>query len=240
MDPVIEHCNQVGQFEDVKRAFFVAQTAANLARYDSGQGEHSLFGFKALFKSQLAVFKVAYKLNGIYNYAKMDDLKPTVSRPKVPRFACVAPDTAAYYASLNLNYDPWEKCMFPAGDGSPTQAFLAAGTVYIFLCPAFFQQAVMPPPSRGSSACPVVSRNRFAGDQNDFYKDFQIYTLLYQLIRFYLGKDALGRRSRPREVFDWNLCVRFTMAESIRNPTNMLLYIASEYHPSVGLVPIPY
>ena len=234
--PQIEHCDLVGQLEDINRAFFIAQAAANLAQYDASQGESSPFGFKALFKSQRAVFNVALNLNSIYRYATMNDLKPKVSKPKSPRFACVAQHTAAYYGNLDLTFDPWDRCRQPVRDGSPTQAFYADGTAYIFICPGFFQQDVMPPPSRGSTACPVVSNNRFAGDPSVFYRNYQIYTLLYQLIRFYLGSHALGRKGQPEEVFDWNLCVRNTILESTLNPTNILLYIASKYHSSVDKV----
>ena len=60
------------------------------------------------------------------------------------------------------------------------------------------------------------------------YEDYQIYTLLYELIRFYLGWSGLGPETNPKEVFDWNLCVRYSMDASILNPTNYVLYAASK------------
>jgi len=87
----------------------------------------------------------------------------------------------------------------------------------------------MPPVSRGSSACPTVVDNRFVinEDANVFYKDYQIYTLLYEMLRFYLGRDGLGPNSHPKEVFDWNLSIRYSTPASILNSPSILFYIAS-------------
>lgn len=179
--PAIEHCDLPGQIESVERAFFVAQAAAVLAKYDASRGMQSPFGFKALFKSQSAIHPVAGKLDKIYQYSSVKGLRPNRKGPTSPRFVCVTQDTAAYYQDLHLRFDLWQRCLRLQPGPRPSQAFYADGTAYIFICPSFFDQAVMPPVSRGSSACPTVVDNRFVinEDANVFYKDYQIYTLLY-------------------------------------------------------------
>lgn len=67
-------------------------------------------------------------------------------------------------------------------------------------------------------------------DVDVFYRNYQMYTLMYELLRFYLPKNALGPRSLPKEVFDWNHCVAYTIESSVKNPTNLLLYIACMSH----------
>lgn len=67
-------------------------------------------------------------------------------------------------------------------------------------------------------------------DVDVFYQNYQMYTLMYELLRFYLPKNALGPRSLPKEVFDWNHCVAYTIESSVKNPTNLLLYIACMSH----------
>lgn len=72
--------------------------------------------------------------------------------------------------------------------------------------------------------------NRFVGDVDVFYQGYQMYKLLYELLRFYLQKNALTFRSLPGEVFDWNQCVAYSVESSVKNPTNILLYIACRSH----------
>ena len=106
--------------------------------------------------------------------------------------------------------------------GSPHQAFSAFGTAYIFLCPGFHDQTLAPV----GSHCPSVVNNRFVGDVEIFYRNYQMYTLLYGVVCFYLQKNVLGPRSPPKEVFDWDQCVGCGVVDSGRNPTNLVLYTA--------------
>lgn len=76
----------------------------------------------------------------------------------------------------------------------------------------------------------AVHKNRFAGDPNIFYKKYQIYTLIYQLVRFYLDFHALDEHTDPPEQFDWNECVRLKALDSVINPTNMQIYTACKQH----------
>ncbi|KAL6719819.1 hypothetical protein ACLMJK_001740 [Lecanora helva] len=223
--PSIEHCS-IDRLRDLERAIFIAQAAAQLAKEDVIRGVESPFGFKALFKVSFAVFQVSSILEAIYKYSKKPDLKPSPGKGLSPRFVCATPNSVVYYAYLDLRYDPWRKCQQSRSSGRPSQAFWADGTAYIFICPTFFSQAVVQPPSYGSRACPSVVNNKFVGNVNIFYKDYQIFTLLYVLIRFYIGSPGLTPNSQPREDFDWNQCLQFPWVASILNPTNLLLYIA--------------
>ncbi|CAD6572865.1 MAG: hypothetical protein ASARMPRED_005751 [Alectoria sarmentosa] len=81
-------------------------------------------------------------------------------------------------------------------------------------------------PAPAGNHCPTVVDNTFVGDVNVFYRNYQMYTLIYELIRFYLQKKSLGIKSLPKEVFDWNHCVAYSVESSLKNPTNLLLYIA--------------
>lgn len=180
-----------------------------------------------MFKSPRAVNPVSFLLNQIYHYDALNGFSPSPRKFQPPTVVCVAQDTAAYYAYLKLSYDPWQKCREPSRR-RPPQAFYADGTPFIFICPSFFGQEVTPTPSRGNEACPKVVDNEFTGNVDVFYRDYQVFTLLYQLIRFYLGRNGLNRRTHPKEVFDWNLCVGCSAVTSILNPTNILLYIASK------------
>lgn len=192
---------------------------------DSVFGMSSRHGFKAMFKDGSAQPAVDAILQGIYYYRFKTNLKPEPNEPKGPRLSCISPDSAQIYQNLDLGYDPWQRCEggFPEEDAIP--AFYAEGTAYIFLCPAFFALQ-----NRNEGAhCPTVSYNIFRGNPNIFYRNYQIYTLIYYLIRFYLGEDALDSYSDPQELFDWNACVRLGAQEfldSVRNPTSLQLYVA--------------
>lgn len=102
------------------------------------------------------------------------------------------------------------------------QAFYAEGTIYTFLCPAFFVQ----PQVSTQNNCPSVTHNMFWGNSGKVYRNYQTYILLYQLIRFYLGDNALTDQSDPKEQLDWNVCVDLDTLHSVLNPTNLQIYVA--------------
>ena len=97
------------------------------------------------------------------------------------------------------------------------------GTAYIFLCPAFFLQLPIT-----EKRCPAIRNNIFTGSAGAFYQDYDTYTLLYYLIRFYLGHEALDDTTRPKERLNWNECVAFNLLDSVLNPTNLQIYVASK------------
>ena len=161
-------------------------------------------------------------LDHIYYLIGKRNLKPRLDRLTPPRLACLTEGSAWLYGFLNLGYDPWQRCLVGGPDSTPIQAFYAENTVYTFLCPAFFVQ----PPMSTRNHCPLVTNNRFSGDSGVFYGKYQIYILLYQLIRFYLGHNALTRQTDPQEQLDWNACLCLNLLDSVLNPTNLQVYIA--------------
>ncbi len=202
---------------------------------DSVFGVSSPYGFRSMFKEESATEAVEAIFNAIYYSKARVGLSPEPKVLKSPRFACVTEDSAQIYRSLDLDYDPWQRCLVSGSPRhTPVPAFYAEGTAYIFLCPAFFVQEDHPT----SPHCPAVHHNRFAGDPNVFYRNYQTYTLMYQFIRFYLGDNALDSTTDPPEQFDWNNCVHsLGMLNSVRNPTNLQLYIACKWH--LFHLPIP-
>ena len=197
------------------------------AKADVLRGAHSPFGFSAMFKNDNSKYPVSEFLNKMYYLQGLRDLKPDMGQYTSPRLACVQRDSATVFQSLQLGYDPWQRCQGRRSSRkAPSQAFYAFGTAYIFLCPNFQDQA----PAPGGRHCPVVMENIFIGNVNNFYRNYQMYSLLYGLIRFYLQEDALRSRTFPKEAFDWNQCVGYDPRSSMKNPTNFLLYIARRLH----------
>ncbi len=219
---LIENCEADEKIYDVNEAVIAAKSATLSALTDSKLGIDSPYGFRAMFKSDDAKKAVQAILEGITWYRGRRGLKPNPGMPAQPRLACVTEDTAKLYASLDLGYDPWQRCLAGTPRKTPIAAFYAEGTVYTFLCPAFFVQR----PKPDAAHCPAVHNNRFAGDPNIFYQKYQLYTLIYQFARFYLGVDALDEHTDPPEQYDWNECVRLNMLDSVINPTNFQIYTA--------------
>ncbi|CAF9920716.1 MAG: hypothetical protein ALECFALPRED_001610 [Alectoria fallacina] len=207
---------------NVNRAYNLARAAANVAKADVFRGTDSPFGFSAMFKSDRSKYPVSYYLNMIYDSMGLINLKPYIAHPTPPRLACVHQNSATIYKGLQLGYDPWQRCSNPWPAQRSPQTWYAVGTAYIFLCPDFHYQA----PAPAGNHCPAVVDNTFVGDVDVFYGNYQMYTLMYELIRFYLQKTSLGIKSLPKEVFDWNHCVAYSIDSSVKNPTNLLLYIA--------------
>lgn len=187
-------------------------------------GVASPFGFTAMFKKDEAEEAVVAILDHIYYFKGKKNLRPRPDTSSSPRLSCVTEESAELYSYLNLGYDPWHRCLVDGPGSTPIQAFYADGTVYTFLCPAFFTQ----PPASTRRHCPSVTGNRFSGDSGIFYSNYQTYIMLYHLIRFYLGDNALTSLTDPKEQLDWNDCVCLNTLNSILNPTNLQIYIASK------------
>ena len=213
---LIEQC---GDHErTVERAGNLARAAANVARFDATRGTDSPHGFTAMFKEDVLKHQVSLYLNNIYEFQRLGDLRPDPAHATSPRLVCVQPDSATVYRSLRLTYDPWKRCrQRKTRHPSSRNAFYTIGTAYIFLCPDFLNQALAPM----GNHCPTVGHNVFVGNVDVFYRGYQMYQLMYQLIRFYLQRNTL-----LPEVFGWNQCVGMDSQSSARNPTNILLYIA--------------
>ena len=177
-----------------------------------------------MFKQRETLPTVTAVLDNIYNYRGKLYLKPHPGRLSSPLLSCVTEKSVKLYDHLKLDYDPWKKCQVGGPGSTPLQAFYAEGTAYIFLCPALFIQ----PPMTTKPHCPSVKNNLFSGDAGSFYQNYQTYTLLYHLIRFYLGHNALDDTTNPKEQLDWNRCVSLNILDSVINPTNLQIYIASK------------
>ena len=216
-----ENCGD--KFWDISHVVDQARALARLALVDAhSNGVDSTFGFKAMFKEDEAQKAVVTMLDHIYYLIGKRNLKPRLDRLTPPRLACVTEGSAWLYGFLDLGYDPWHRCLVGGPHSTPVQAFYAENTVYTFLCPAFFVQ----PPVSTRNHCPLVTNNQFSGDSGVFYGKYQIYILLYQLIRFYLGHNALTSHTDPQEQLDWNACLCLNMLDSVLNPTNLQVYIA--------------
>ena len=185
-------------------------------------GVSSGFGFKAMFKEDKAQQAVVAILDHIYYFRGKTRLRPRPGTISSPRLSCVTEDSAKLYNYLNLGYDPWHRCLVGGPRSTPIQAFYAEGTIYTFLCPAFLVQ----PPMSTRNHCPSVTDNTFSGDSGIFYGNYQTYIMLYQLIQFYLGDNALTLYTDPKEQLDWNNCVQLNSLNSVLSPTNLQIYIA--------------
>ena len=220
----IENCRDDGINRAIRERVRQARHETLKGLSDSIFGVSSSYGFRSMFKSDIAVEAVQTVYDGIYFDRELPGLEPNTREKKNARFACVTEDSADKYRYLGLDYDPWQRCLVGGTPRrTPIPAFYAKGTAYIFLCPAYFVQEDQPT----SRHCPTVHLNRFAGDPNIFYKNYQIYTLLLQLVRFYLGQYALDDHTDPPQQLDWNNCVySLGTSNSARNPTNLQLYVA--------------
>ena len=189
-------------------------------------GIYSEHGFKAIFKSIDAKSTILAVLTYMLECKGLLGLKPEPNVPSRPRYACVEQDSAQKYEYLHLGYDPWEKCQTSSSaDRGPLPTFYASGTAYIFICPIFHSMEPFP----RESICPTVEQNRFFGDPGAVYQNYQFFRIIYEQIRFYLGRNALDAVSDPLEEFDWNSIVyKLDMIESLVNPTSLELYTACE------------
>ena len=224
---VIEYCGDIHPrihetIDGIKWLALVSLSNARLYGVDSD------FGFQTMFKEDFAVEPVVTILDHIYHFKGKTNLRPYPDALSSPRLSCLTKETARFYRFLHLDYDLWHRCLVGGPRATPLQAFYAEGTVYTFLCPAFFVQ----PPTSVRYQCPTVSDNTFSGDPGIFYRNYQTYIILYQLIRFYLGDNALNYDTDPIEQLDWNACIGLGAVDSVLNPTNLQIYIARKLYES--------
>lgn len=230
---VVENCGARETY--IRDALLETRLATSYAKMDADHGAPYHHGFGAMFKSITTEDSVRKILGHMTNMQGLLGLRPTPHVVSPPGFACVDASSAERYNYLQLGYDPYLRCQSEAVQGTTLRSFYAEGTSYIFLCDSFFQLPVKPPVFGDavlkSASCPNVLRNKFDGWQRGFHRNYQIYRLVYQLSRFYLGRNALDWKSDPKEVFDWNDCVhKLNALESVLNPTNMELYVACKSH----------
>ena len=188
---------------------------------DANETTSSVHGYKAMFKDPFYVIVIKAIFRGIYEKRKVEHLSPFKATPSAPRFACAGPDTMRRYRFLHV--DIWSECQRQGPSGLPNTALYVAGSKYTFVCPSFWNL----PPRPEISECLTVANNRFQGSPTDVY-GYQTYTLLYNMVRFYLGNASLNQETNPPERFQPNGLVGLSSHSSIINPTNYELYAASE------------
>ena len=180
-------------------------------------------GYKALFKQNSTTSIIERLLRDMYLLKEIKGVLPSPTRYLQPRLVCVDDRTASTYASLNFKFDPLQKCWSIAKEASNQYTFYMPATAYIFVCPSFFTQSATP----SNRHCPSIQKHRFVGSQWRFHQRYQVYRIIYELARFYLGKHALDATSSPPETFNWNDCVyKLNTLESVVNPSNLELYVA--------------
>lgn len=210
---------------------FDTVTAIGLGLQDAHVGDVSEHGFRAMFKEDEAVETAVSILSHMYTMHGLLGLAPAPQSLLRPRFACVDMGSSKKYQFLELGYDPWHRCNTAAFGKPPMHGFYAEGTAYIFLCRSFLglqEQPIL----AASQDCPTVSGNRFDGNEDVFHRRYQVFSMIYQLNRFYFRDNALDDKSDPKETFNWNECVfKLNGIESILNPTNLELYVACESAP---------
>ncbi|MCJ1458757.1 hypothetical protein MMC28_009131 [Mycoblastus sanguinarius] len=216
----IENCGVATR--DISLLLYSLQSAVLQAYADSVSGVDSVHCFRSMFKSNDAKQAVQLVLDAIYHRNGRYGLLPAPDILTTPRIACVSQETVQIYIDLKLSYDPWQRCLTGSPSQSSIKGFYAEGTVYTFLCPEFDKQRPWP----SQNHCPTLHYNQFAGDVNIIYRSYQIYTLIYELVQFYLGRNALDRDSNPPEALNWNDCVRYDTIYSVLNPSNFQIYTA--------------
>ena len=222
---VVENCE--GNADWMQYIISAALDAIAPALNDVRKGNESQHGFEAMFKGNEAVPTIRKLLQYMYLFTGLPGLRPTPARLSQPRFACVDGAATTAFANLHLGYDPAARCSTKSGSMLIERSFYAEQTSYIFICTAFF---FLRPKPDVLSKCPVVKQNKFTGSQVFFHQRYQVYRIVYDLVRFYLGNNALDSDSDPREVFNWNACVSdLNLLESVINPTNLEIYVAREF-----------
>ena len=217
---LVEHCGI--RTPEVWEALAATNHVAELAKNSVGAGIQ-MGAYKAMFKTNLYQVKVYDNFKAVYDYRGSRGLKPDPSSITFPRFACATTESRNQYGFLNLGYDPLVRCSTRV-EGLHVRAFYAQRTAYIFLCPTFFGQSLQPV----GRHCPTVEDNEFSSGANPFYRTHQVYTLLGEMVRLYLGTSSLSQLSDPKETVDWNQCVEYSGVDSCRNPANYILYAACE------------
>ena len=171
--------------------------------------------FRALFKVGDTREFVQEVLERIAFGTKMINLLPNPFIPTRPNFACVTPETEAKYKFLKGS--AYKSCIRP-GQG---QAFIIAGTSYIFLCPSFWTRPAWP----SFPDCPYVRKNQWVG-LGQALTSYRGYLLMHEMVHFYLGGSSLGYPPNSPEVYEMNDCVGLGPYDSLHNPQNYQNYVA--------------
>ena len=182
------------------------------------KGVNSPYGYRALFKQHENRVPI---LNVVTSMLAAEGIKGKEPNPEIavrPFMVCAQEDSQKTFPYLKD--DPWQLCQ-----ASPKKyAMYAEDSTLVFLCPSFWSIEK----STTKPRCMSVQNNEFQTDGSQTIA-YQVYVLARELARIYLGDQALTSQSVPIEKFSPFNLVNLNAQDSIRNPTNYQLFIASEF-----------
>ena len=189
-----------------------------LAYQESYLGRKSQHGLMALFKNTINWGLLRSYLNDMSAMLPKKGLLPFRNIACSPRIACVTPDTAQDYEFFPPRAKPFAWC-----HGANNRfSFYQPDTIYIFLCPQFFDLPMVAAPHMH---CPDVKNNMFDLDTMALVR-FQTYVFSAQLARFYMQLRALTPATRPPEQLDLNGCIGLKGLDPVRNAPSIMAFIA--------------
>ncbi|KAL8727315.1 MAG: hypothetical protein Q9181_005755 [Wetmoreana brouardii] len=180
----------------------------------ASQGVAGGHGFQAFFKNNAAAKPVAHMLKDIQIMKPIRGLKPNRLSASQPEFVCVDRNTFDRYPGIIR--DPDEYCRISGAFGVWFRGFK-----YIFLCPKYFTLNISPM----GQYCPRVMDNMFERT-GYLLADFQKYSLIHEMVHFYLGRSSLGWDTNPKEIYKLNECVNLDAKNSLNNPMNYQYFVA--------------
>ena len=161
------------------------------------------------------------------NIQSMNGVRKLIPYPNIwiaqpPVFVCVNESTFHRYGT-RLGLDPYKTCQEQNAYG-----LSISGWKYIFICERYFTLG-MAPLGPQLKNCPHIVGNRFVVDaEMTRLAYYQTYTLMHEMVHFYLQRDSLGLNTSPREIYASNLCVNFDTKTSLRNPMNFQFFVAGK------------
>ena len=216
----VEECSPQ-QIEKLLRVLKQTKGALRLAIMDAKQGTRSKYGYTAMFKTKPGLFSNK-PLEMLEKIMDMEGLPitggPFPKKGNPPRFVCTSATTKG--SDYDIRVNPFDYCW------QNRVTLWASSSGFVFLCPPFWGTYPMEfPLPIGSINCLEVKNNRFEVGWRKL-SDFLDYFLLREMIRLYLGKNALMPTTQPKEALAANDCVALSAKNSIRNPQSWLFYVA--------------
>lgn len=185
-------------------------------------GTRSLYGFKAMFKTDNAVPAVTTMLQKVAALTALPGLLPYPQYPQKPRFACATLESVHTYPFIP--FDPLITCEI-----GRVAAFSVSSTAYIFLCPVFWRLPSHPEEPPLTGLCPEVKNNAFIVYPGSEVYNFQSYIIIHEIVHFYLQSMSLSGLTHPPEQYTLNGCVSLDPLTSLLNPLNIQTYVSSKY-----------
>ena len=156
------------------------------------------------------------------------ELRSTVAKTPRPHIVCATPETSRIYGEVSPDY--YGFCTKPKF-GLPLSYTENGDT--IFLCPRFFTELATW--KVGEIHCPEISNDGrgFASTTvrgkpaQDWFVGWQHLQLFRELVKIYLGDQALTGRSNPPAQTDWNACLDLEDDDARNNPSSWVLWMAA-------------